>query len=238
MTTIDPHSRTTQHSLSAQTAQPVPVSGRGRWPLVGVVAGFGAIVATLVTDMHPAMEPGQPYTADVVDRVDPVLGHVSIVVGYVTVALLLVLAAAWRRHVEPRALASTAARVVPLGLTAAAGALSLGYGWRGALGLYTSGGNEMGAFDKQGLYVLFVLNDFGAYIGYLGVTIAAGAVVWMSLRERLISRWIGFFSILPIIPVVLTVGLFGLPGFPGLSSGLFLIVAFAGLAFGKSTINR
>jgi hypothetical protein len=221
-----------------RTEQAPTTTGRGRWPLVGVAAGLGAVVATLATDIHPAgHDYDTAFTADVVDDVSSGKAHASIVVGYVTVALLLVLAAAWRRHVEPRALTSTAARIVPLGLTAAAGALSLGYGWRGALGLY-AGGNEDGAFDRTGLYVYFVLNDFGAYIGYLGVTIAAGAVVWMSLRERLISRWIGAFSILPILPVVVTVVAFGLPGFPGVASGLWLVVTFAGLTFGRSTINR
>jgi hypothetical protein len=211
--------------------------GRGRWPLVGVAAGLGSIVATLVLDIHPTdLQPDEAYSQAVIDDVSAGKAHASVVVGYLTVALLLVLAAAWRRHVEPRAADSTAARVVPLGLTAAAGALALGYGWRGALGLYL--GNEEGAFDTEGLYTLFVLNDFGAYIGYLGVTVAAGAVVWMSLRERLVSRWIGIVSIVPILPVVVTVTAFGLPGFPGVSSGLWLIVTFAGLAFGRSAINR
>ena len=233
-------------TLTTQNASPAPapaqtegsaVTGRGRWPLVGVAAGLGSIVATLVLDIHPAVDADESYTADIVDEVSSGKAHASVIIGYLTVALLLVLAAAWRRHVEPKALGSTAARVVPLGLTAAAGALSLGYGWRGALGLY-SNGNEMGTFDQDGLYVLFVLNDFGAYIGYLGVTIAAGAVVWMSLKERLISRWIGVFSVLPVLPVVITVAAFGLPGFPGVSSGLWMIVTFAGIAFGRSAINR
>jgi hypothetical protein len=126
--------------------------------------------------------------------------------------------------------------VVPLGLTAAAGALSLGYGWKGALGLY-NGGSEDGSFDRQGLYVLFMLNDFDSFIGYLGVSVAAGAIGWMALRERLVSRWIGAFSVLTLLPVIGTGAAFGLPGFPGVVSGLWLIVVFAGLAFGRSTIN-
>jgi len=227
-------STTTQSPVDHQAPATV---GRGRWPLLGVAAGLGSIVATLALDIHPtSWDIDEPFTQAVVDEVSSGKAHASVIIGYLTVGLLLFLAAAWRRHVEPRALASTAARVVPLALTAAAGALSLGYGWRGALGLYT--GNEAGAFDDQGLYILFVLNDFGAYIGYLGVTVAAAAVVWMSLKERLISRWIGIFSILPILPVVITVAAFGLPGFPGVSSGLWLIVAFSGLAFGRSAINR
>ncbi|MET0953787.1 MAG: hypothetical protein ABWX57_10885 [Aeromicrobium sp.] len=219
-----------------RTEQPAPVAGRGRWPVLGIVAGIGAVVATLATDIHPADGP-DTYTADIVDQVSSGKAHASIIAGYATVALLLVLAAAWRRHVEPRALASTAARVVPLGLTAAAGALSLGYGWKGALGLY-NGGSEDAAFDKAGLYVLFVLNDFGSFIGYLGVSVAAGAVAWMALRERLISRWIGVVSIIVLLPVIASVVAFGLPGFPGVVSGLWLIITFAGLTFGRSTINR
>lgn len=229
---------TTTQITPAGTEVPTTV-GRGRWPLVGVAAGLGSIAATLALDIHPTqLSSDEPYTEAVVREISSGKAHASVVVGYLTVALLLVLAAAWRRHVEPRALASTAARVVPLGLTAAAGALALGYGWRGALGLYGHGGSEEGAFDDAGLYALFVINDFGAYIGYLGVTIAAGAVVWMSLRERLVSRWIGVFSIVPILPVVITVAAFGLPGFPGVASGLWLVVAFAGLTFGRSPINR
>lgn len=230
-------------SVPANTAHDDPATPvtlrRGRWPLLGVAAGLGSIVATLALDIHPTnLSADEPYTAAVVDDLSSGKAHASVVVGYLTVALLLVLAAAWRRHVEPRAAGSTAAHVVPLGLTAAAGALALGYGWRGALGLYGVGGSEEGAFDDAGLYALFVINDFGAYIGYLGVTVAAGAVVWMSLRERLVSRWIGVFSIIPILPVLITVGAFGLPGFPGVSSGLWLIVTFAGLTFGRSPVNR
>ncbi len=221
------------------TTAPGATVGRGRWPLVGVAAGVGSIVATLALDVHPTnLSPDAPFTEAVVDEVSSGKAHASVIVGYVTVALLLVLAAAWRRHVEPRALTSTAARVVPLGLTAAAGALSLGYGWRGALGLYGVGGSEEGAFDRAGLYTLFVINDFGAYIGFLGVTVAAGAVVWMALKERLVSRWIGIFSIVTILPVAITVAAFGLPGFPGVSSGLWLVVTFTGLTFGRSAVNR
>ncbi|WP_332662990.1 hypothetical protein [Aeromicrobium sp.] len=219
-----------------RTEQNTGSVGRGRWPVIGIVAGVTAVIATLVTDLHPADSP-KTYTADIVDQVSSGKAQASIIAGYITVALLLVLAAAWRRHVEPRALTSTAARVVPLGLTAAAGALSLGYGWKGAMAIY-NGGNEDGAFDKTGLYVLFVLNDFGSFIGYLGVSVAAGAVAWMALRERLISRWIGVVSVIVVLPVIVTVAAFGLPGFPGVVSGLWLVITFAGLTFGRSTINR
>jgi hypothetical protein len=135
--------------------------------------------------------------------------------------------------------ASTAARVVSGGLTAAAGALALGYGWKGALAVYLPGGMDASrGFDQEGLYVLYVLNDFGSFIGWLGVTIAAGAVAWMALRERTVSRWIGFVSLVPVLAVVTFTGLTGLPGFPGVVSSAWLVVAGLGLAFGRSTIAR
>jgi hypothetical protein len=40
--------------------------------------------------------------------------------------------------------------------------LSLGYGWRGALAIYLPDGNEPNTFDETGLYVYYMLNDFGA----------------------------------------------------------------------------
>lgn len=88
------------------------------------------------------------------------------------------------------------------------------------------------------MYVYYVLNDFGSFIGWLGVTTAAGAIAWMALRERTISRWIGVLSLLPVLEVTGFVALGGLPGAPGLSTPAWLAIAFAGLAFGRSTISR
>jgi hypothetical protein len=209
-------------------------SSRGRWPLIGAAAGITGFIATLVTDIHPA----DKATIDIVDDVSQGKAHLSIIAGYVTVALLVVLSATWRRHVEPRVASSTAARVVSNGLLISAAALTLGYGWKGAMAVYLPGGMDAGAFDKDGLYVLYLLNDFGSFIGWLGVTIAAGAFAWMAFRERTVSRWIGVVSLVPVLAVTaFTVGT-GLPGFPGVVSPLFMVIAFTGLAFGKSTITR
>ena len=171
---------TIQHHQVAENAEDRLESTRGRWPLIGTAAGVTGFVATLVTDIHPASN----ATVDIVDDVSRGTAHASVIAGYVTVALLVVLSATWRRHVEPRAASSTAARVVSNGLLISAAALALGYGWKGAMAVYLPGGLDAGAFDKEGLYVLYMLNDFGSYIGWLGVTIAAGAMAWMSLRER------------------------------------------------------
>ena len=212
--------------------------GRQRWLLLGSAAGLTGLVATLVTDLH--VDGGaSDATPAVVDQLSQGKADVSVVVGYVMVALLLVLAAAWRRHVEPRVLSSTAARVVPLALTSAAGASTLGYGWKGAMAVYLPGGvGRRHVRSRGGLYIYYLLNDFGSFIGWLGVTVAAGAVAWMALRERLVSRWIGVISVLPVLAVVaMTVGT-GLPGFPGVVTPLWMVVAFTGMALGRSTISR
>jgi hypothetical protein len=209
---------------------------RTRWPLVGAAAGVLGVIATLATDLHLGTD-GKTDTAAIVDKLSQPTAHASLVAGYATVTLLIVLSALWRRHVESRVPGSTAARVVSSGLISAAGALTLGYGWKGALAVYLPGGMDDELFDQTGLYVYYILNDFGSFIGWLGVTVAAGAVAWMALRERTISRWIGIVSLLPVLAVVAFSGGTGLPGFPGVVSGVWMVVAFLGLGLGKSPIS-
>jgi hypothetical protein len=85
----------------------------------------------------------------------------------------------------------------------------------------------------MGLYVYYVLNDFGSFIGWLGVTVAAGAIAWLSLKDRVLPLWIGIWSVLPVVAVVIPLVLTGLPGFPGVVSQIWMIVTFAGLAVSK-----
>jgi hypothetical protein len=208
-----------------------------RWPLLGAAAGLFGFLATFIfsggeVPEHTKMSHG------LFDDLSPVTYRLSFVTGYLTVALLLLLAALWRRHVERRVPTSSAAHVVPLGFVASAAGLTYGYGWKGALGNYIPGGPEDGAFDDQGLYVYYMLNDFGSFIGWLGVVVAAGALAWMAFRERTVSRWLGVVSLLPVL-LVLGLGFAGgVAGSPGLLAPLWLIVAGLGLAFGRSAITR
>jgi hypothetical protein len=198
-----------------------------RWAWWGVTAGVLGLIGTIVTISnldHP--------TPDKVADLGSATFHIGGAVGYVCVAMLLVTAAAWRSRVARLVPHSIAARVVADGLTASAGALALGYGWKIALGGYL--GPDAGLFDKDGLFVYFMLNDFGPFIGWLGVTVAAGAMVVLALRERVVPRWIGYVSILPVLAVtVVSLGV-GIAGFPGMVGPLWMIVAFGGLALGKS----
>lgn len=235
MTTLEP--QTSAHP--GQPDAPGTVSRvRARWALTGSVAGLLGLGATLVTDVHPMSWADETVTIDVLDDVSRVTAQVSVVLGFSVVAALLVLSAQWRRHVEPRAAGSTAARVVTHGLLAASGALALGYGYKGMLAIYLPGGINGEAYDREALYVMYVLNDFGSFIGWFGVTVSAGAVAWMALRERTISRWIGVWSLLPVVTVTGLAVLTGLPGFPGVVTPLWMVVAFAGLALGRSPVTR
>lgn len=219
-------------SLSSSVAR---TGARERWPLLGVAAGLAGFAATLAFDIHAQFDedPGTDYSAAIVHEVSQRSAHLSAISGYLAVALLLVVAAAWRMTMERRLPGNVAAAVVSQAFTAAAGALMLGYGWKGAMAIYHPDGNEPNTFDDMGLYVYYVLNDFGSFIGWLGVTVAAGAVAWLALKDRVLPLWIGIWSCLPVLAVIVAVVATGLPGFPGVVSPIWMIVTFTGLALSK-----
>jgi hypothetical protein len=227
------------HTLPHPDTHSEPVAGRRtRWPLIASAAGLLGGIATIPLDGRGNVGDGVELGHQLFVDLEPMVYRASMVLGYAAVVLLLVLAAQWRRRVEPRVPGSTAAHLVPLGLVASAAGLTYGYAWKGALGNYMPGGWESGSFDDQGLYVYYVLSDFGAWIGWAGVVVAAGAVAWMALRERTVSRWLGWFSLLPVVQSLLMVGAMGVVGTPALLAPIWLIVAGLGLSFGKSTITR
>ena len=211
---------------------------RSRWPLAATAAGLLGVTATLVLDGRGPGTDHVQLSHGLFTDLSATTYRLSMITGYLAVVMLLVLAASWRRRVEPRVPGSTAAHLVTLGLVASAAGLTYGYGWKGALGNYLPGGLDAGQFDDQGLYVYYLLSDFGGFIGWLGVVVAAGAVAWMGLRERTVSRWIGVFSLLPVIGTTAMVVGMGVPGVPGMYAPLWLVVVGLGLAFGKSTVSR
>ena len=227
-----------QTDTTTPAADVTPQGRRAKWPLLASAAGVTGFLSTMVLDGRKVYEDGVTLDHQLFVDLNPMTYRLSMVVGYVTVVLLLVLAATWRHRVEPRLPGSTAAHLVPLGLVSSAAGLTYGYGWKGALGNYLPGSFEPKAFDDQGLYVYYVLNDFGAWIGWLGVVIAAGAVVVMGLKERSVSRWIGVVAIVPVLQTTFMVAGLGVPGVPALLGPIWLFVTGLGLYFGKSTITR
>lgn len=218
--------------LASPRVVAAPRTRTGRlWALSGTAAGLTGFIATILTDIHiPTDERDAVTTMGMVGQIDQRMAHFSIVSGFISVALLIVLASLWRGTIERQVPDSNAARTVTQGLTAAAGALMLGYGWKGASAIYHADGMDHGTYDEMGLYIYYILNDFGSYIGWFGVTVAAGAMAWMSLRERTIPLWIGIFSCIPVLAVLGFTGLTGLPGFPGVVSPIWMMIAFTGLA--------
>jgi len=213
-------------------------SRRQYWPLWATAAGALGYVATLGLEGRTTGPDDVTISDKLFTDLNPLVYRFSMIVGYIAVVVLLITAAQWRRRVEPRVSASTAAHLVPLGLVASAAGLTYGYGWRGSLGAYMPGGQEEGLYDTEGLYVLFLLNDFGTYIGWLGVIVSAGAMVWMGVRERTVSRWLGWFSLIPVVATAGMVAGLGVAGIPGLWAPLWLVVAGLGLTFGRHTITR
>ena len=231
MTYTDPQPSTTDPVI-----EDIP-HRRAWWPLVASAAGAAGIVGTLLTDLH-VDDPDATMNAAMIADVDPTTARIGFYAGYLTVGLLLVFGACWRRHVEPRVPGSSAARVVSSGLTAAAGALILGYGWKGAVAIYFEGGPEDTAVDAQGQFIYLMLNDFGSFFGWTGVLVSACAIAWMSFRERTVSYWLGIVTALLAVATIGAMLVMSVPGIPGISMPLWLGILGLGLVFGKSTITR
>ena len=100
-------------------------------------------------------------------------------------------------------------------------------------GAVPAGGVDAHQLGSQAQFTYYVLNDFGPFIGWLGVVVAAGAVAYLSLREKALATWLGIISLLPVAAVVLmSLGL-TVAGFPGIVGPIWMVVAFAGLALGE-----
>lgn len=219
--------------------QPTTTSRMRAWPLWATAAGVLGLVATVVTDARAGDTSDPDYMVTVKDiaALDHEWFRVGGMVGYVCVAALLVLAAVWHRRVAQRFSWSLGAPVVTFGLVASAAALTLAYGWKGALGNYLHGALEEGTYDDEGLYTYYVMNDFSPYIGWLPVTVALGGLAWMAFRERLVSRGLGAFAGFMALALYAVVGITGVPGLPFLAA-LCLVVVGIWLAFGRSPIVR
>lgn len=230
--------------LARSTAQPVRRARRfTAWPLWATFAGIAGFTASIVTDLRPAaelaaFEGGYEYTvtpADMAD-LDPMLGRVGFTIGIFALAALLIFAAAWRTKVETRFGRSIAARLVSIGFTATAAALIFGYSWRGALANYL--GSEAGLYGEEGLFVYYMLTDFGAYLPWYGVLVAAFGIAWMAWVERSVSRILGAFTTLAALGTLVMTLATGVPGLPGVYIPMWLVITGIWLAVGRSRITE
>lgn len=239
-TTASSSSSSRSSSTAGERPSPATVPGRFvAWPLWATAAGVVGFVSTVVTDNRAGDTSDPDYTVTVADiaPLDHELFRIGGMLGYVAVGALLVAAAVWHRRVAQRWTWSLGAPVVTFGLVASAAALTLAYGWKGALGNYLHGAMEAGTYDDQGLYTYYVMNDFSPYIGWVPVAVAAGGLAWMAFRERLVSRPLGAFCGAGFLASFGSVAATGVPGLPVMSS-LGLVVAGIWLALGRSPIVR
>lgn len=242
MSTIDPDLA----DVASPTAAPPRRTPRDRgWPVWGAVAGVLGFTATVMLDVRPTSEIGAADRGESVlvgpslmDELTRMPNYLGFLVGFAAVAALVVFAAAWSSRVETRFPRSIAARVVSAGVLVTAAGLTLAYGWKGALANYGYDGPETGLYDDQGLFVYYMLTDFGPYIPWLGVLIAAGAFGWLAWRERLVSRVLGTVSVVYVVLVVSGFVLMGVPGLAGPASGLWLALACIWLSVGSSRVTE
>ena len=221
------------------------MSARDRlWPLWGAAAGLAGFTATVLFDTRPtseleAAERGETFivTPEVMHELTRMPNYLGFLVGFAAVALLVVFAAAWRSRVEQQHQRSIAASVVSGGALVTAAGLALGYGWKGALANYGFDGPEKGLYEDEGLFVYFMLTDFGPYIPWLGVLVSFVGIAWMAWSERLVSRILGTLTLVYVLVVVAGFVGMGVPGLAGPASGLWLAIVGIWLAVGRSRVT-
>ena len=201
-----------------------------RWPLWGSAAGLLGAVGHLFS-MQTQTEAERASGAAVIDSLERGPYQIGIVAGLAGVFCLLVFAAGWRRWAAATAAGSLAGGMITLALTASAGAMMLAYGFKGALAVYLDGEMDEGSYSNESLLTFYMFDDFGAFIAWWGVAMAAGAIAWLAPRERRLPLWIGLLATLFALVPVGFVTATGLPGFPGVVDPFFLVIVGIGLAF-------
>ena len=207
------------------------------WPLWGAAAGALGIVAHMGT-MQDLSEEEYSSGMAVIQLLDQTRYHVGVVAGILAVFCLLVLAAGWRRWLAEKAPDSLAAGVVPLAMTASAAALILAYGFKGMLAIYLPGGMDHGWYPDEGLLTLFALDDMAPFMGWYGVAMAAAALGFVSLRERLLPVWFGILSTLFAIVPIVVLFIFALPGFPGVILPVWAVITGIGMTISLRRSER
>jgi len=199
------------------------------WPLFGAAAGVLGAIGHLFTDQKLTDEE-RASGAAVIDALDRTNFHIGVVAGLAAVVCLLIFTAGWRRWIAGYAPDSIAGEMISLALVASAGAMLLGYGFKGSFAVYLPGGTDGEPYPNENLLSVFMFNDFGPYIAWYGVAMAALGVAWFSLREHRLPIWFGIvaavFAIVPIAFLVAT----GLPGFPGVVDPFWMVIFGIGLA--------
>jgi hypothetical protein len=207
----------------------------GFWGIATGVLGFAGHMLSATDIGDEARRSG----VGVIDELDYRQFHLGVVAGIAAVFCLLALAAEWRRWAARNVPDSLAADIVSLAFVASAGAMILGYGFKGSLATYLPGAPEADSYPKENLVSVFMFDDFGPFIAWWGVAMAALAIAWLSLRERALPLWLGIASaIFGIVPYAVLCWR-GLPGFPGVIDPLWIVLFGIGMAIhARKTVEQ
>lgn len=212
---------------------------RALWPLLISLSGVLALVALFSDARADANSDDFDYPVTAQDVM--ALGHESFrlsgALGYLLVLLLLVTAVVWKHRVERRFPGSRGATLVGYGVLATSGLVALTYGWRGALGNYLPTGIEGDAYDADGLYSYYIMNDFSPYIAFVPLLASAYGLAWMAFGDRIVSRGLGGCAALFATALLATNLVTGVPGLPAMIvAGMVLTGIW--LTVGRSTITQ
>lgn len=159
------------------------------WAWWGVPAGIAGLAGNFIS-AHGVLS--DTDAAEAVGSVARASYHVGTVLGLVSCASLVLLAAAWRGWGAGRGLAQQA---ISPALTVTATLVLFGTGLRGAMAEYLPGGINEDNFDDAGLYALFIVHDTAPWFAWWGVLMVAALVAFMSLAGQEFPRWLGVVSI-------------------------------------------
>jgi hypothetical protein len=231
--TIDTGSTDLQDPTPDAAGEP-PRTGRGRWPVFGVLAGVSAFVGAMAGMPSNLTEEDYRSGVDVLDKLERSGFHVAFLLGLVSIATLLLAASGWKRWAERNAPDDLAAGTIGTALSATAAVNIVGYSLMGAMALYLPGGVDEGWLSDEAMFVNWSFLDFGVLLGWWGAAVAAMCVAWLSFRpNRILPRWMGVVSVLLLLPpVVMAIGM-SLPGMPGFTMPIWLTIVSLGMLRSK-----
>ena len=215
--------------MEAPTSQRSRISTDWRWPLWAVGTGIFGAIGHLFTMDTVSEEETRSGTA-FIESLNHTSYHIGIVAGLIATFCLIAFTAGWFRRVHQTSSDSLAAWLVGLAMLASAGAMIVGYGFKGSLAIYLPGGMNDNIFTNEALLTIFMIDDFAPFLAWWGIAFGAIGIAWLGIKERRVPRWLGFAGLFfALVPIGFVVGT-GLPGFPGVIDPLWMIVFGTGLA--------
>jgi hypothetical protein len=213
---------------------------RSVWPYAGLFAGLVGFAGTgLVNGPYPT----EAEVDGGIEAVFTALGgatpmRIGSALGFLATYALLLFAVGYARHLKGRAPAgSLLPKFVQMALTAASGALFIGFGMKAAAAGGLSGGIDEAFYTHTDAVVINTLAGQMQYVGWQGVAVAMAATVVAALRYRMVPVWVGIIGAIFSVFVFAFTMVLALPYSAGLAAPVFLVVLVIGLLTSKASRN-